>query len=511
MDMHDEVERFLSQPPRPAEAIADDLRAVEADLARLESSWQMLETAVAGATGQHLAPDLIHLRQRLAARRDGLHGNWFALLLAWRAAGGVVSWHLPAQPLSQRHEATPVEASEPSAMATDFPPAAADPVPRAPSVPVNDQQLHRLQAALRGEDAAPRAQPQAFDSQRWMELSSALGEQPAVMDTEVVVRGEYKRMERFARPERLTWVAELPRDVQCLLIGHLVARARCLQEAPALHVVNALDLDKPLEQLFSAWTSHQRIVQPGFVHGLGRHHAPERGSWQADARALWLELAERTTLLHDEPTLNPERELRSLEQLLEAHTDAQQVVAQLDVAIASGVAQDDPRMIRLLRSYPDIVKFARFKPLRRAIRAMEVDEEAEADDTVPGPPPEWPHWPVVRERRVIILGGSPREQARTRIERAFAMGELTWVQVDQHKQLDSLAQRIRSGGLDLLILLQSFASHKASDKLVEACRDGGVPFVPIEHGYGVARIQRAIEEHVGGRQRGEAAGQATAS
>lgn len=508
MDMHDEVERFLSEPPRSAEAIADELRAIEAELAGLENAWTALERAVAGAHGRHLAPGLLDLRQRLAARRAGLHDDWTVSLLALRDAGGVVSWHVP-EPQAQ--VATGPVAVEPIAPAHHLSHDVEMPVLHGPSVPVDDQQLHRLQAALRGEGAAPRAQPQPFDATRWLELSSALGEQPATLDTESIVRGEYKRMERFARPDRLTWVAELPRDVQCLLIGHLVARARCLQEAPALHIVNALDLDKPLEQLFSAWTSHQRSVQPGFVHGLGRHHAPERGSWHADARALWLDLAERTTLLHDEPALNPERELRSLEQLLEAHTDDQQVVAQLDLAVASGVAQDDPRLIRVLRTYPDIVKFARFKPLRRAIRAMEVAEEAEADEAVPGPALEWPHWQVVRDRRVIILGGSPREQARARIERAFAMGELTWVQVDQHKQLDSLAQRIRSGGLDLLILLQSFASHKASDKLVEACRDGGVPFVPIEHGYGVARIQRAIEEHVGGRQRGDGAGLASAT
>ncbi len=534
MSIHDEIDLFLAQSPRTPDAMADDLRDVEAALARLDAGWQRLEaTALAptvpGSHDRRTDAGLHELRGRLFAERDALLGQWCQLLAELRLAGGSVEWSLPVEAPSAvqkpgvsvlesighaplhiavshglaRAPARPVD-STPATWTTErrLPALLAAHLQRADAtaVPVDDRQLQKLQAALRGESAVTRAQSQPFDAPRWLELSSNLGDPPPDLTTEAVVKSEFKRLERFGRPERLLWVAEMPRDVQCLLIGHLVARARCLQEAPAVHHLVALDLDKAMEPLFSAWTSHQRAHQPGFVHGLGRHHTAERGTWHADARALWHELAERATILADEPTLNPERELRALEQLLEARADVEQVVAQLDVSIAAGVAQDDQRLMRMLQPWPEAVKFARFKTLRRAIRASEEVEDADAEEPSSGPPSDWAHWPVVKERRAAILGGTPREPARARIEKTFGMDELTWVQVDQHKQLDSLAARIRAGGLDLLLLLQSFASHKASDKLVDACRDAGVPFVPIEHGYGVARIQRAIEEHVGGRQ-----------
>lgn len=552
----EDLQRYLQQPPRTSDAVGVELREVEAALARVEQGAQRLESLVALQPERRADPRLHDLRDRLGHERDGLLTRWCRLLHELRQLGGTVEWTLPVQaPSALPLSAVPQGAVAPSALPASTLPAPGAPLAAAmergpdnaptahlpaqvpgslhvarqtsepahpqaistphtaptrqlpmvratPAVPVDVQQLTKLQAALRGESAAVRPQSQPFDAPRWLELSSHLGELPTDLSAEAAVKAEFKRLEKFAKPERLTWVAEMPRDVQCLLIGHLVARARTLQEPPAVHHLVALDLDKAMEGLFSSWTSHQRTHQPGFVHGLGRHHTAEKGSWTADARALWHELAERATILADEPALNPERELRALEQLLEARADAEQVVAQLDVAVAAGVGQEDPRLVRLLQPWPDVVKFARFKTLRRAIRATEEAEDVEVEEHTPGPPTDWAHWPVVKERRAAILGGTPREQARARIEKTFAMGELTWVQVDQHKQLDSMAARIRAGGVDLLLLLQSFASHKASDKLVEACRDAGVPFVPIEHGYGVARIQRAIEEHVGGRHLG---------
>jgi hypothetical protein len=522
--LHDDIHQYLQRPSRTADAVGCELREVEAALARVEHGGQRLEALVALQPERRTDPEVHNLRLRITREREANLTLWCRLLHELRQLGGAVDWTLPVQapsavpmPYPQVERAPETAgpmvmpaASVTASISTVSTPSSAPtrqmPMVRlTPPVPVDDQQLLKLQAALRGESAIVRPQVQPFDGQRWLELSSHLGELSTELGIEAVVKAEFKRLEKFGRPDRLAWVAEMPRDVQCLLIGHLVARARTLQEAPAVHLLIALDLDKALEPLFSAWTSHQRTHQPGFVHGLGRHHTAERGTWSADARALWHELAERATILADEPALNPERELRALEQLLEARADVDQVVAQLDVAVAAGVGQEDPRLVRLLQPWPEVVKFARFKTLRRAIRATEEAEDGEVEEHTSGPPTDWAHWQVVKERRAAILGGTPREMARARIERTFALGELTWVQVDQHKQLDSMAAWIRAGGVDLLLLLQSFASHKASDKLVEACRDAGVPFVPIEHGYGIARIQRAIEEHVGGRQPGMAA------
>ncbi|HXN33867.1 MAG TPA: hypothetical protein VN894_18485 [Polyangiaceae bacterium] len=188
---------------------------------------------------------------------------------------------------------------------------------------------------------------------------------------------------------------------------------------------------------------YTREHRPGAVYGLSRDHEPKGGSWGADAHHLWNRLA-----------------------------------------------RDD-----------DDAPISRSAPVQsRRAEPEEEDEERES----PGPEPEWPLWPFVRDRTVLMVGGAPRESARVRVERAFAMRELVW-SADDPRKAQSAEARITSGGYDLVLVLLRFMSHATNEKLVQACSARDVPFVPVEHGYGVGSIRRSLERFLAPRAAGEAA------
>lgn len=95
-----------------------------------------------------------------------------------------------------------------------------------------------------------------------------------------------------------------------------------------------------------------------------------------------------------------------------------------------------------------------------------------------------------------MVGGSPREPARERVEGTFEMQELVWI-ADDPRKAQSAEARIDAGGFDLVLLLLRFASHPTSEKLRLACESRGVPFVPVEHGYGAAAIKQSLERFLG--------------
>jgi hypothetical protein len=171
--------------------------------------------------------------------------------------------------------------------------------------------------------------------------------------------------------------------------------------------------------------------QPGFVHGLARKHTPRHGHWLEDARR-----AERSLRhwLGDDLKVGP-------------------------AATSSQVTSSDP----------------------------ETDPESFA-----GPEASWPWWSCTRDRRAVLVGGSPRDSYQRRLQQVFGFASLDWVD-GEVRRIRNLGRSIEHGGLDLVLIVRQFTSHKNSIKILEACKLRGVPFATIDHGHGVRGVQSAIE------------------
>jgi hypothetical protein len=291
----------------------------------------------------------------------------------------------------------------------------------------------------------------------------------------------------------------LPPEVQAALVGLLAARLRFLQDVPTLTG------DRRIDFAFGSLSAYVKRARPGFVYGLARWHTPVRGSWEADGEAMYDRLAAMVpTPAEAEPSQH--RLLDAVEFLVKeldiCPAEARSAVeAQLrrDIlaAFAGGIQARHPRLIRMLASHTDLLDGPEFRTLRRAIRdeAEEAQAEEEEESGVEEHLPiDWAWWPFTRGKRALIIGGDPREQSRARLEAAFGFEELEWVGAEfKRNNLIGVRDRVRAGRTDLVILLTRFTGHDADQIIIPACREMNVPFVCVQHGYGVVRVRHAIE------------------
>jgi hypothetical protein len=245
---------------------------------------------------------------------------------------------------------------------------------------------------------------------------------------------EVDRLEEGTSEDTLREVRLLSNDLQRAYLRLVTARLNALRASFGVDVLTR----ERAGRLLGIIRDYTREYRPGAVYGLSRDHEPKGGSWEADSNYLWHRLA-----------------------------------------------RDD-----------DDAPISRSTPVQGTRRDADADEAEERE--VPSPEPDWPLWPFVRDRTVLMMGGTPRESARSRVERAFGMKELVWSSDDPRKA-QSAEARIVSGGYDVVLVLLRFMSHATNEKLLRACGARDVPYVPVEHGYGVTSIRRSLERFLAPR------------
>lgn len=294
-----------------------------------------------------------------------------------------------------------------------------------------------------------------------------------------------------------TWVI-FPPDVQRGLIAHTAARLRILQERGMR--------DRRIDQAFLTLTAYSARERPGFVIGLNRTHKPVRGAWQDDADNYWDRLVSYLPS-EDTPSPNHEKILANLEKLVREiefapvaarSAVASQTIREFRTALESGISARDPRLVRLAAPFVEQLQSREFRNLRRAIReeqeAANEPEEAEASTEEVYLPPEWGWWGRTKGRRALMIGGSPRELNRARLEKVFGFSSLEWLPAEHRRNsLVSVRNRVRAGGVDVVLILRSFVGHDADEIILPACRETGVDWVHVDQGYGVVRVRQAIE------------------
>lgn len=305
-------------------------------------------------------------------------------------------------------------------------------------------------------------------------------------------------IQRLARvSDRTDRWKRLPRRVQQLFLAYCTCKARVWQEN--------LDLGSSrhevvLEQVFRALTRYSARERPGFVHGLSRSHRAERDTWADDADYWWTELALAADI-EPEPT-NTERQLEELSRTLAGSASEGVVQAAVVHAIENGVQPTDLRLLKLLNNQSHALDDEpRLRAVRRALREQEVsDGPDDRTEEAPLIDDDWPWMHVTEGKHAVIAGGDGRPDATERVRQAFHFDAVTWHTDPNDRRLDSLARRIRSGNVGMLFYLARFSSHASQTVLRDACKDAGVPFVRIEHGYGVQQLKLAIENWMHGKQ-----------
>lgn len=300
---------------------------------------------------------------------------------------------------------------------------------------------------------------------------------------------EAGELAELIRDERRLGV--FPNGTQVLLFQYVVARIR-YQQSRGLG-------DARASSIISSVGRYTQRTRVGFVYGLMLSHVPRDGNWSRDAQAYLNELSDAAAETMD-GSVTPGRLIRLLELSVENAEPCEDVFDALDVAIRGGVAQSDPRVVRLLAPFlPDLNATNQYKTLRGAIRAASKKSEA-AEDSIAEPDRMlvgWPWLDFTRGKRAVIVGGDPREPNRVRIQLAFGFAELAWEQ--SHERPNLLAQvrdRVIGGRVDFVIILRRFIGHDVDNVVLPACRVAGVAWVSVPSGYGISRIKQEIERMV---------------
>jgi hypothetical protein len=500
----------MTSPPLTAEAeflrLRDELLTVQHDLSR---------RLRACAEDPRLdSAEVVDTLQRLRERRDALLMRWGRSGLTFLLKGGEILLRDPSPVVkepAQRTEPPATRAAMVEAMqdrASEPPPAPSPPPSPPPKVepvgpPPDPAALNKLAAGgmnpswSRASQTAPRDLPPPTNHGELLKsLRAVIGDIPTDYASPAALRSEAAALAGAIR--ELDHWPEAPREAQQAMVGHIVARARQLQDNTPdglLDSVEALELDR----VFSVLTAYSKREQPGFVFGLMRTHSPTQGSWLEDAR-MWSDRLDET-LLGATPG-NPERALDSIRELLDSEQhDTEAFLDAVAAALDAGVSVDDSRLVRLSTPYMEELKTqARFKRLRKAIRQAEddtvTDDEDFARELASGatePPEDWALADFVAGRRAVLIGGDRREEARERIQAAFRLESLDWVSTDHSRNFQSVANRIQSGGCDLVILLRRFIGHDVDRIVLPACRSSEVPWVSVDRGYGVSQIRVAMD------------------
>jgi hypothetical protein len=197
-------------------------------------------------------------------------------------------------------------------------------------------------------------------------------------------------------------------------------------------------LDRRNRAVRAGMCRYQMEHEEGYVHGLKLDHAPRSTSWNEDALRLWAEL--------------------------EALTRA---------------------------PVPQPFRFGG-RPKKR--KEKPENEGAQPSIVLAG---DWPWRLVVTGKRAVMVGGTPREQHRAKLEGYFGFGELAWEQAEHSRNsLQRARDRVRARGVDVVFLLTKFLGHDAARVIQPACKAVGVPFVPVQNGYSVEAMRSAIERHL---------------
>ncbi len=253
---------------------------------------------------------------------------------------------------------------------------------------------------------------------------------PSALATDVDIIDELELLDEITRAEEADRWLHLPAEMQRVWLGYLVARMRAVKERAGESLP---DLRSRVGAVIKRFPEFSARTRPGHVNGLKVSHTPETGTWSGDAHHILAELRAFLSPTPDPDTPAPHRE---------------------------------PKAPRPKRDQRD---------------------DARDDQAV-----EWEHREAVASMRVVMYGGSPREDARVKLERTLGIGSLEWPDSDRPRRVDALAQRIASGSVDLLLIVRSYVQHKDASKLIDAARASGTRWALVDAGYGIAAVKTAM-------------------
>ena len=108
---------------------------------------------------------------------------------------------------------------------------------------------------------------------------------------------------------------------------------------------------------------------------------------------------------------------------------------------------------------------------------------------------------LLKDKGVVLIGGSRRPQAQEALRTALGLEELTWIETREHESIDKFEPHVARPEVALVLLAIRWSSHSFGD-VKQFCDDHGKPMVRLPGGYGVNQVAAQILAQCGERLRG---------
>jgi hypothetical protein len=277
---------------------------------------------------------------------------------------------------------------------------------------------------------------------------------------------------------------------------------------------------------------HARRIFPMLVEISKRHEPGYIEAFRQEFRTNWdVFIAQAQEELQQAAALSrqkveSERQQREQQKLLEqkrrhAREEAQTAIEELKGVIAgfdlpnegmdefrtalrkvTGHGTSDPELLELVLPYRELIaEGGEFRALRRNLDRLQQERDAAEEAQAPGEDIS-DLLSVTKGMKVVMIGGARREDVRRQLLQLFEFGRLDWEDYEGTKpaMLDSLEQRIRNRGIDLMLILKRFISHHVPERFRPLCEQYGIPCLMVEQGYGAAQVTRTLRNGLLQRQ-----------
>ncbi len=266
-----------------------------------------------------------------------------------------------------------------------------------------------------------------------------------------------------------------------------------------------------LTRLFPRLVGISKQYEPGYIEAFRQGFNTDWDAYVADAEDQLRQAAELARRNKDVEQRRREQQARDYEKQKLAKETGQSALEELRAVIAryhlpeegaeefqaalarviASLGASDLGLIELVRPYSDLLTGAEFRAIRKHLdRARQ--EEDKSDESLQEQFADL--IATTKGKKVLMIGGSAREDMRRTLERVFQFDELDWESYEGTRPafLESLEQRVRNRGMDLVLILKSFIGHHVPERLRPLCEQFEVPCLMVEHGYGPAQVAETI-------------------
>ncbi len=268
------------------------------------------------------------------------------------------------------------------------------------------------------------------------------------------------------------------------------------------------DLQILTQRVFHQLKGLSKQYEPGYIEAFRHDFTTDWPAYVAEAQEQLLQATEASRRTKGIEQQRIEQQAREQERLQQARESGHSALEDLKALMArvhlpdegvdeflallknvvNGLGASNPTLLELVMPYRDIIEGGNgLRALRRNLDRIRQGESKEDgalreqfDDLIT----------ATQGLRALMIGGSVREDVRRTLQRLFDFDRLDWEPYEDAKPalLDSLEQRVRHHGVDLVLILKSFIGHHVTDRLRPLCEQHGIPCLMVEHGYGPAQV-----------------------